>query len=280
MESIKTIVILMDDRDGCAQRLELAIGLAQGFDACLLGVYLTSDPMVSPTVAALLPDDIMAAHLRRTGSAQTGAESLFRNLAAAAGLTAIEWRAPADEAVAAAVAHARCADWVVLGQPNPEDADAGFERHLVQNVVFSGARPVLMVPYVGASAAFPHNILVAWDGGREASRAIADALPLLVRAERVTVVSIRTDATREVMDAQAEARLADYLRAHGIEAELKHYEGSASDVGEVLISSVADFGCSMMVMGGYGHARIREWALGGTTRTVMESMTVPVLMSH
>ena len=280
MESIKTILVLMDDRDGCARRLEFAIGLAQGFDACLIGVYLTSDPMLSPTAAALLPDDIVAEHLRRTGSAQTKAERLFRRIAAAAGLTAIEWRAPADEAIVAAVAHAHCADWVVLGQPNPEDADAGFERHLVQNVVFSSGHPVLIVPYVGASAAFPHNILVAWDGGREASRAIADALPLLVRAERVTVVSIRIDVNREVMDAQAEARLADYLRAHEIEAEFKHYEGGISEAGGMLISSATDLGCSMMVMGGYGHARIREWVLGSATRTLTDSMTVPVLMSH
>lgn len=280
MESVKSIVVLMDDRDDCARRVEFAIGLAQSFDASLVGVYLTFDPMLSQTITALLPDDIVAEYLRKTGTAQAAAESLFRNRAAAAALTAIEWQAPAQEAAAAAVAHARCADLIVLGQANPEDADAGYERLVMQTVVFSSGRPALIVPYIGASALFPRNILVAWDGGREASRAIADALPLLVRAERVTVVSIHTGAARTPIDTQSEARLTDYLRAHGIKAELRQHQGSAGEVGEMLISSAADLGCSMMVMGGYGHTRIREWVLGGATRTVMESMTVPVLMSH
>ncbi len=280
MINIRTIVVHVDDSDRCEARVTWASVLARELGARLIGMYLTPDIPLAPSVAALLPKDVVDSRLRETGAAQKCAETRFRRLSVDAGLLSSEWRAPADDALTAAVAHARCADWFVVGQPDPADPQTAFAGALAESVIFSSGHPTLIVPYVGASPGVPRNILVAWDGGREASRAIADALPLLVSAARVTVVSIRTDADNEVVDTQTESRLAAYLHAHEVHAEFKHYEHPEGDVGGVLLSRAADFGCELIVMGAYGHARIREWALGGATRTLLKSMTVPVLMSH
>ena len=123
-------------------------------------------------------------------------------------------------------------------------------------------------------------MLIAWDGGREAARAVADALPILARAKQVIVMSINQDPEHPVADAHAQSRLAGYLRRHNVDPEFKHYVGSQSDIVESLLSRATDLGTDLIVMGGYGHTRLREMVLGGATRSMLEMMTVPVLMSH
>jgi nucleotide-binding universal stress UspA family protein len=278
--SFKTIVVHVDDSPRTGQRLNAAVRLAVDCGAELVGIYLVPTIELSLSVAALLPDDVVAGRLRETGDAQHRAEALFREAAATAGLTAIEWRAPAGPAIGAAVAHARCADLTVVGQARSDDVDAAFRSELTTTLMLSTGRPMLIVPFIGVSPAMGDKVLVAWDGGREASRAIADALPILERAKEVVVVSIDDDPEHPVADAPAQARLAGFLRRHGVEARIQHYDGSHSEIAERLLSHAADMGSTLIVMGGYGHARLREMVLGGATRSVLESMTVPVLMSH
>jgi nucleotide-binding universal stress UspA family protein len=213
------------------------------------------------------------------GEAQHNAEQRFRTSASSAGLARVEWRAPAGPLAAAAVEHGRCADLFVLGQRNPDDA-ASFADELIFTTLLGTGRPVLIVPHIGVRAMPGQNVLVAWDCGREAARAVADALPLLVRAKQVGVVTYTSDDDASANAALSTLRLRDWLQDHGIAARVNGYEPAAGAIGESLLSLAADRGSDLIVMGGYGHTRLREFVLGGVTQTILASMTVPVLMSH
>jgi nucleotide-binding universal stress UspA family protein len=124
------------------------------------------------------------------------------------------------------------------------------------------------------------NVLVAWNGAREASRAIGDALPLLERAKRVTAMVVTTNGDDDVGEHLGEARLTAWLQAHGVDVDVVRQEAPDIPTGQWLLSQAADLGSDLVVMGAYGHARMRELVLGGVTQTMLKAMTIPVLMSH
>ena len=278
----QTILVHVDQRGESQSRVGIAIGLAKAFSAQLVGVYLDAAPELTPSVAAVLPDDVVAQYLSRGADAQRAAEDAFRGATDAAGLREVEWRAPSGSPIDAAVAHGRCSDLIVVGQPPAAEAGWSFPAQVVAAALLETGRPILVAPYVGAPAIVGGDVLVAWDGGREATRALADAMPLLVRAKRVTVGCLDPGASERGVDAAGRDRLAAYLRRHGVAARIEHDTLGEGDVavGDWLLSRVADLGGSLIVMGGYGHPRWRERVLGGATRALLSAMTVPVLMAH
>ena len=278
--SLKTILVHVDDGDRCAHRVQVAIRLALDARAHLIGIYLVPAPELPPSVAALLPTDVVERRQREIGEAQHAAEHRFRNAAGRAELTRIEWRAPAGPPIAAAVEHGRCADLFVMGQRDQDDSVLPFANDLIATTLLSAGRPLLIVPYVGAPATPAENVLIAWDCGREASRAVADALPLLARAKQVHVVTYHAGEGADTDIALSTSRLRGWLHDHAIEARVDRVQEWEGGVGELLLSQAADWGCDLIVMGGYGHARLRQFVLGGATRTMLARMTVPVLMSH
>ena len=191
--SFKSILVHVDDVDASQARLDAAIRVALRFQARLIGLYLVPAIDISSSVAALIPPDVIERRQREMAQAQRDAEETFRKATAAAGLAAVEWRAPPGPPIEAAIAHARCADLLIVGQRNPPGQLLAEE--LVTTVLLASGRPMLIVPYIGARPKLGDNVLVAWDGGREASRAIADALPLLERARRVTVIAVSREET-------------------------------------------------------------------------------------
>ncbi len=278
--ALKSLMVHVDDGAGSGPRIELAARLASRFGAGLIGVYLVPAGELTPSVAALLPADAVKRRLADTGEAQHRAEALFRQAAAAGRIANFEWRAPSGFAMDAAVAHARCVDLVVLGQPDPDHAERGYAQRLAEHVLLGAASPAVFVPYADAAVEMGTRVLVAWDAGREAARAVRDALPILESAEQVVVVSLAREPVDGEAMALAQPRLAAYLHAHGIDAKFKRFEGDNIEGGERLLSQAADLGSNLIVMGGYAHSRSRELILGGVTRTMFASMTVPVLMSH
>jgi len=278
--SFKSILVHIDDNPSCQRRLEVAIRLALEFRAELVGMYLVPTPQVPPSVAAMLPDEVVTRRLREIGDAQNRAEAEFRRATTAAELAAIEWRAPAGSPVDMAVAHGRCADLFVIGQRDPESPDATFAEEFAQAVVLSTGRPTLIVPYTGRLPVLGQNVLVAWDGGREASRAIADALPFIAKAKQVVVFCAKSPDEEHARASGANEQLIAYLHRHNANVTASSCDVSDIAVGEWLLSRVADLNIDLVVMGAYGHTRLRELVLGGVTRTMLSSMTVPVLMSH
>jgi nucleotide-binding universal stress UspA family protein len=271
----RSVLVHVDNDAASQSRLDYAVRLARGFDAELVGIYLVPGTDLSPSSAAMLRPEVVARRLAEFGDAQHAAEKAFRT--AAAGVAAVDWRAPAGAPIDAAVVHGRCTDLFILGQRDA--ATASFGDALVTSVLLSSGRPTLVVPTT-PPASVGENVLVAWNGGREAARAIGDALPLLERAKHLDILAVDDDGEPGVAERLAGARLGTWLRAHGIAAGVDRHEVRDIGVGEWLLDRAADLGSDLIVMGGYGHARMRELVLGGVTRTVLRSMTVPVFMAH
>jgi nucleotide-binding universal stress UspA family protein len=174
--------------------------------------------------------------------------------------------------------HARYSDLLVLTQ----DSDDGQPRMsgFADNVLLDCARPVLMVPYVGAAVPIGGTAVVAWNGTRESTRAVNDALPLLSLAKQVQVVVIEPDDTPLRNAPLPGADISAHLARHGLNVEAKVLHGSGISAGNLLLSHAADVSANLIVMGAYGHSRLREMILGGVTHQLLQEMTVPVLMSH
>jgi len=164
-------------------------------------------------------------------------------------------------------------DLMVLGQSSPPTHEAGgVDRDFVPNVVIDSGRPALVVPYIGAPPTWGQQVVVAWKPCRESARAVTASLPILRKAQGVTVVHFGDGATQGLMD---------YLAAHGVRAVLRRLPLPQEDVlGDLLLSQASDWSADMLVTGCFGHSRAREWILGGVTRTLLRSMTLPVLMAH
>jgi nucleotide-binding universal stress UspA family protein len=281
MIAYKTLLVNVDDSAGSALRIAVASRLAQHFGAKLIGVYLVPTAPLTPSVSALLPQTMVEQRLAESGEAQKRAEARFRTAAAGAlDADALVWRAPAGDPMRAIVAHARGADLVVIGQPDPGDPESGFAGELANAAILASGRPVLVVPYVGGKDPFGETVLFALDHSRESARAMADALPLLARARKVVIVAITPTADEELADKEARVQALTYLAGHGIHAEARHLGLPHAAIGETLLSLTADIGADLIVMGAYGHTRLQEMVVGGVTRTMLDAMTVHVLMSH
>ena len=179
---------------------------------------------------------------------------------------------------AAFCVHARHADLTLIGQPQ-DDMMAGGQHALLEQLLFGSGRPVLVTPWTGAGKADPATVMIAWDGSGTAARAVNDALPFLQRAKTVVVLAI--DDGRADIGEQPGADIARHLARHGIDVSTRDVPGGRDiAVGDLLLSQAADLGAELMVMGGYHHSRVREYVLGGVTRTIVNTMTLPVLMAH
>ena len=275
--SYRSMLVHVDNDESSTRRVDYAVALARHFRAELVGIYVVPGTDLAPSTAAMLRPEVVERRLGQFGEAQHAAEKRFRATAAAAGLD-VDWRAPAGAPIDAAVAHGRCTDLFIVGQRHP--SAPGFGDALLSNVLLSSGRPTLVVPLDGAPATLGERVLIAWDGGREAARAIGDALPLLERAQRVHVIAVDDGGEPGVDERLAGARLRAWLGRHGVAVDVGREPAQDSGVGERLLSRAADLGSDLLVMGGYGHARMRELVLGGATRSVLRAMTIPVLMAH
>ncbi len=171
---------------------------------------------------------------------------------------------------------ARRFDIAVVGQAQRELGVS--EDLLIEGALFGSGRPVIIVPHVHKQGLKLDCVLVCWDASRPAARAIADALPFLTRAKAVefVVVTGERDKSGEITG----TNMSRHLARHGVTVEIKRVAAGSVDVPNAILAHAADIGAEFMVMGAYGHSRLREFILGGVTRSILRSMTVPVLMSH
>ena len=179
------------------------------------------------------------------------------------------------EAAAAVGASARLHDLTIVLQPEA-DRDT-FDNIMPQEVLFQSGGPVLFIPHTHRGPFEPRRIGIAWDGSRLAARAVRDAASFLSRAQAITIISI--NEAEDAANASA-AALAAHLARHGLAAQIERSSAEHADIQPTILSIAADTGLDLIVMGGYGHSRLQERILGGVTRGMLQSMTVPALMSH
>ena len=232
-------------------------------------VYPSTAPMASSSA------DFIARERAANKKRADAAVSRFRNAAAASGLIAHARTVDATVAEASRMLGetARHFDIVVVGQGKP---DHWAPEILIEGALFGCGRPVLVVPYIQRDPMMLRHVTVCWDGSRAAARAIGDAIPLLRHAESVDLLSVSTGQEAKAIDGS----MKEHLVRHGVKAVTRQVEGTK--IGEVpaILNHVAETSSDLIVMGGYGHARLREFVLGGVTRGILASMTAPVLMSH
>ncbi|UVS99470.1 universal stress protein [Burkholderia glumae] len=276
----KTVLVHLDDSAPCEVRLACTVELAQRHDAHLSGLYLPPPGKPLPLFESYEAQEAADAE-RRLNHRRQHAREVFDNALARAGCRG-EWLAPLTRPVDAAVLHARHADLVVLGQHDPNAPETEPARHFCTDLLMRCGRPVLILPHAGRPGPCGENVLVAWDQSREAARAVSDALPLLKRARFVTVETVHR--ARHVWPAEMPAdnvSIAGFLERHGIRAAFATTRADPGwGTGGTLLNRISDLHADLLVMGAYGHARVTELLLGGVTRSLLQTMTVPVLMSH
>ena len=279
--SYKDLLVVLGSDAASRGRMALAAALSERFAAHLVGLYPFPVPDIPRTLGYYNPSlfDPIFRELREKAQEVCDRErEAFEHAASLRGLSA-EWRVTegleADPAV-----HARYVDLTILGQLDPDGGDTELIRPRPELVALASGRPILAVPYAGQFETVGRRVLIGWNATREATRAVNDAMPLLAGADVVTVLTI--DA-REGPDAHGELPGADislHLTRHGVKATIERTVSAGVPAGEVLLSRAADLGADLLVIGAYGHSRMRELLLGGATRSILQSMTVPVLMSH
>ncbi len=275
--SYKTILVQIGSDKRCTLRVEVAFRLARQHDAHLVALHAIAPFEPPGYVLAEMGPAILEAQKHAIATELVRTEAEFTKQAEKAGMRNIEWRTAIDNPVDAMTLHARYADLVVIGQTDStEETNLGAD--FPERLVLAAGRPVLILPSAGNFPGIGKRILVAWNAGLEATRALTDAIPLLQRADTVHVMAVNPRQGEHGNVPGADIGL--YLARHGVRVEVKTDQGAEIDVGNELLSRAADLDADLIVMGCYGHSRLKEWVLGGATRTILESMTVPVLMSH
>jgi nucleotide-binding universal stress UspA family protein len=275
----KTVLVHCDASRTVDGRLAVAADVAQRFEARLVGLHAREPFEVVSFVDGGMPIGVlMEAYTAGCDAAEKTARTAYdkatrgRNLAA-------EWRvteAFCDDALAV---NARYADLLVVGQADPDDP-AGSRNDLPEAMAFATGRPVLVVPQIGALSPVGKRVLLCWNASRESARAAADALPFLRAAEQVIVLVVDPEVSADGHGPEPGGDVALWLARHGVSVTVQRDVAVDAKIGEVILSRAADCGADLIVMGIYGHSRLREMVLGGVSRTLLSSMTVPVLMSH
>jgi len=277
--SIKDIIVPIDRTDACMPRVTAAINLALEHGAHVTGVAVVYKPYIPPHAEVEISADVMEMRERALKEAADEAGAAFMARIDESGVSG-EWRSVEGDPIEVLAEQARYGDLLVVSQ-NPSAGDflpGGHE--MPDRVILSAGRPVLIVPYIYDGAPIGKRAMVAWDAGRMATRAVHDALPLLEKAENVTIMVANPEAGEEGHGDLPGADLAAHLARHGVNATADHSVSKDLDIGELLLSRVADDQADLLVLGAYGHARWRELVMGGVTAHILEHMTVPVLMSH
>jgi nucleotide-binding universal stress UspA family protein len=269
----RSILVHIDGRPDSATRIDAAARLAAKMGAELVGLAIVP-PLELPQAlrSNAGAKAMLQAEWEKSRAAARSFATQFEGRAKAAGVKHIEAAVAEDEPVRALEKAARRCDLVVLGQPDRDDLGA-LGGHFVETAVLEVSRPVLVVPHKARIGALGERILVAWKDASASARALADARPMLEKASEVIVLGVGEDGEKST-----EGEAVAYLARHGIQARGVSVE--AGDAGEAIVEQSRKLGVDLVVMGAYARHRFTEMVLGGATRTVLQTMATPVLMSH
>jgi nucleotide-binding universal stress UspA family protein len=275
---IKDAVVSLSVGEGRDVAVDYALSVAEAFGTHLAGIAFAYEPVIPGTVMGGVPATVIEASRAESEKAAQAAIARFEEAARRFGIS-VESRMLDATLVGAADLFGRAArrfDLAVVPQAAPHKL-AG-EDLIIEATLFQSGRPMIVVPYIQKTGLSLDRVLVGWDGSRTAARAVGDAMPFLTRAKAVDIVIVATE--RAQRDEITGAAIGHHLARHDIRVDVKRIVAADTDVANTILSYAADVSADFLVMGGYGHSRLREFILGGATRGILQSMTVPVLMSH
>lgn len=276
----KRIAVHLEQDSACIRRIRIAIQLATEHDAELLGIYVSYLPPQYVFDDAIVPDSVYAALQRNLSEERQKVDDMFRREARAAGVTC-HWLTSQGLPDQALALHSRCCDLLIMSQADPDGSDSVIAPRLIEAVIMSAGRPVLMVPWAGEFSRVGRRVLLCWDRGRESARALSDAAPILQNATSLLALTIdpQPDSIRS-RDTEPRDFLA-YCSAHGYPVPREAVsESNGAGIGDIILNAAGEDDCDLIVMGANGHCRLREWVMGGASRALLESMTIPTLFSH
>ncbi|MGB0847756.1 MAG: universal stress protein [Thiolinea sp.] len=274
---MKEILVLADTTAASQQRIEIAARYAKRFGAHVTGLFIRPEIQIPQFVEKSAFLEARRQYDIEFKTRLEVVETQFRQAMAdlAGGSNWIEEIGDFNDIV---IGYSRRADLVLLGQHNPEQqGDPVLDEP--DKVILRSGRPVMVVPYVQCPLNPPHCIVVAWDGSREAARALYDAMPLLQAADLVELCTIAEPKSAAAAYAGLDEMVV-HLERHGVPAVARRLSRSGLSVGNLLLNHIVDSGADMLVAGAYGHNRLREVVLGGVTRDLLEHCSVPLLMSR
>jgi len=278
MSELKSLLLHVGGSALTSRRLSSLHRLARQHGARLEALHAVTPVLRQYPYSLNVNSQTLSELVAREAQSRARARVHFERECAAAGVPLLEWSETHEDPVSGFKQRAFAADLMVLPQHDPEsDEPAGVPADFAATLLVETGKPGLVLPYIEAVPGIGNDVLIAWKSTPESARAVTAALPILKLARSVHVAT--WDHSREA-DAGADCPAIAYLARHGVAATW-HREGPATrDLGELLLSRAADLQADLLVMGCYGHGRAREWALGGVTRTIFHSMTLPVLMAH
>lgn len=275
---IAVAVFAVDDDEPAIAAAE-AIGAKSEADLTAILLELTPDPVytMEGVMASTMWAEVLAVARRGVAKEKAALETrakrgvtpfAVREMEASAGL------APGDAAV-----QARHADLTIMLRPGGASV-ADYRRAVFESILFSSGRPVLLVPPQWRAGTIGRRVAVAWNGKREAARALADAAPFLGQADEIVVITVDAKPNADGVGPAPGTDIAAHLARRGLKVELRNLDGLGQPDGETLIAGAQAWGADLLIMGGYGRSRVREMVFGGVTRAVVETAPLPVFMSH
>lgn len=278
----KDILVHLDDTEICVARVDAAIALAKREGARVTGLAMALESTISTYIGIDFPASLTEAQAEIV---KKSAESAVAKFEAAAEEAGVEFavrvvKCPATKAASRLAFFARHADLIFVGQPNPDSAGRAFQEALLEAVLHTSGRPVYVVPYIGRFERKTRRAVIAWDGSKKAVRAVNDALPMLIARDEVDVLVVNPKKRSDEFGGQQGENLVDHLARYGINAKVVERTHPEVGVDTVILNYIADTGADLLVMGAFGHSRLREKAFGGVTNAILHQMTSPVMMSE
>lgn len=285
--SLRDMVVLLDGSARDDAKLATAVRLARRHDAhitglCPLELLLPADMSFAlggyPDLWAL-PEFAKQIESQSRGKAAI-IEGSFRELLRREGLNG-DWAFEAGPLVPAVTQRVQAADLIIVGQADPENPLPAAARTLVEDILMTAGRPLLLIPYAGTFNQIGANVLIGWTPTRESARAVHDALPLLTPSAKVTVLTVEASRVGRDEDVVPTADIAEHLARHQlVVSAARTVVTDGLSPADALLDYASDISADLLVVGGYGHSRTREMIMGGVTRDLLRHMTLPVLMSH
>jgi nucleotide-binding universal stress UspA family protein len=284
---LRDLVVLLDGTARDDVRMAVAVELARRHDAHLIGLCALELLLPSDMSFALggypdlwaLPEFAKQMESQARGKASV-IEANFRELLRREGLKG-DWEFELGSLIPSVTYRAQAADLLIVGQTDPDNPPPAAARTLVEDVLMTAGRPLLIVPYAGRFDTVGTNVLIGWTPTRESARAVHDALPLLAPSANVTVLTVQSAGAASDTDVLPTVDIAEHLARHGLNVSAaRTVVSDGLSPADALLDYASDLGTDLLVVGGYGHSRTREMIMGGVTRDLLRHMTVPVLMSH